>query len=97
MLITVEIEPPELMAEMVYCVVVISSVGVPERIPVVELKVIPSGSSPTISHVTTAPGPVVIGSCGIIAVLLVSQISGFEKDRVVGTSSITVMLNVDET
>ena len=62
-----------------------------------ELNVIPRGRAPTIYQVTTTPGPVVIGLRGVIRVLLVSKMSGLEKERVVGTSSLTVMFNVADT
>ena len=61
MLTIVEIEPPVLFAQIMYWVVVQSSVGVPVIIPVDELNCNPSGNSPSISHKIISPEPTIEG------------------------------------
>ena len=63
--------PPVLVAVMVYVVLVLNSVGVPEMVPSVVLKVRPPGSVGEMDQVTTAP-PLTVGVTDVIAVPLVN-------------------------
>ena len=62
--------PPELVAVMVYVVDVLNSVGVPEMVPSVVLKVRPAGSVAEIVHEVMAP-PFTVGVTEVMAVPLV--------------------------
>ena len=62
-----ESEPPVLVAVIVYCADEETSVGVPERVPVEESRLIPNGSEGDTEYVTTAP-PVDDGFSANIAV-----------------------------
>ena len=61
--------PPVLVAVMVYVVLALSSVGVPEMVPSVVLKVNPAGSDGEIDHEVMTP--VIDGVTEVIAVPLV--------------------------
>ena len=63
--------PPVLVAVTVYVVRVLNSVGVPEMVPSVVLKVRPAGKVAEMVHVTTSP-PLTVGVTEVIAVPLVS-------------------------
>ncbi len=72
MLICVEVEPPELFAQMVYVTAVVCKVeGVPLMAPVLELKARPFGIDGLISHVVADP-PLMDGVVVDIAVPLTS-------------------------
>ena len=59
MLIDVEAGPPLLLAQTVYCVVVLFTVGEPEMVPFSKIK--PFGNAGSISHVSGIP-PETVGS-----------------------------------
>ena len=59
MLIDVEARPPLLLAQTMYCVVVLFTVGEPEMVPFSKIK--PFGSDGSISHVSGTP-PETVGS-----------------------------------
>ena len=64
----VEVEPPELVAEMVYSTAVVCKpVGVPLMAPVLELNARPFGMLGLIDHVVTLP-PLIAGVVVVIAV-----------------------------
>ena len=68
MFIFVDVEPPELVAEMVYSTAVVCKpVGVPLMAPVLELNVRPFGMLGLIDHVVTLP-PLIAGVVVVIAV-----------------------------
>ena len=68
MFICVEVEPPELLAQMVYVTDVVCRIeGVPLMAPVVELKLSPFGIVGLISHEMTLP-PLIAGVVVVIAV-----------------------------
>jgi hypothetical protein len=74
MLIVAELEPPELFAQIVYVTgLVCRTVGVPQIVPLLVLKVRPLGKAGVISQEVMAPGPVKVGASGKsrLAVLLV--------------------------
>ena len=62
--------PPVLVALIVYVLVALTTVGVPEISPVAVSKTRPAGSAGVIVQDTTGP-PVVVGTSACIAVLLV--------------------------
>ena len=59
MLIDVDAGPPLLLAQTVYCVVVLFTVGEPEIVPFSKIR--PFGNAGSISHVSGAP-PETVGS-----------------------------------
>ena len=63
--------PPVFVAVMVYVVLVLHAVGVPEMVPSAVLKVRPLGSVGEIDQVTTSP-PLTVGVTEVIAVPLVN-------------------------
>ncbi len=68
MFICVEVEPPELLAQMVYATAVVCKLeGVPLIAPVVELKLKPFGIEGLISQLVTLP-PLMAGVVVVIAV-----------------------------
>ena len=68
MFICVEVEPPELLAQMVYATAVVCKLeGVPLMAPVVELKLKPFGIEGLISQLVTLP-PLMAGVVVVIAV-----------------------------
>ena len=68
MFISVEAEPPELLAQIVYVPEVVCRIeGVPLMAPVDELNVSPLGIDGLISHVVTVP-PLIAGVVVVIAV-----------------------------
>ena len=68
MFIWVEVDPPELLAQMVYVADVVCRIeGVPLMAPVVELKLKPFGIVGLISHEVTLP-PLMAGVVVVIAV-----------------------------
>ena len=70
-MIVVVILPPVFVALIVYVVVALTTVGVPDISPVAVSNRRPAGSAGVIVHDTTGP-PVVVGVSACIAVLLVS-------------------------
>ena len=70
-MIVVVILPPVFVALIVYVVVALTTVGVPDISPVAVSNRRPAGSAGVIVHDTTGP-PVVVGEAACIAVLLVS-------------------------
>ena len=75
MLNVAELEPPELFAQIVYVTgLVCRTVGVPQTVPLLVLKVRPLGKAGVISQDVMTPGPVKVGASGKsrLAVLLVS-------------------------
>ena len=85
--------PPVLVAVTVYVVAVLNSVGVPEMVPSVVLKLKPAGSVAEIVHEVTSP-PLTLGVTEVIAVPLVSvnEFGLYVRDE--GATSLTVMLMV---
>ena len=68
MFIWVEVDPPELLAQMVYVTDVVCRIeGVPLMAPVVELKIKPFGIEGLISQLVTLP-PLMAGVVVVIAV-----------------------------
>ena len=68
MFIFVDVEPPELVAEMVYSTAVVCKpIGVPLIAPVLELNARPFGMVGLIDHVVTLP-PLIAGVVVVIAV-----------------------------
>lgn len=68
MFICVEVDPPELLAQMVYATAVVCKIeGVPLMAPVVELKLKPFGIVGLISQEVTLP-PLMAGVVVVIAV-----------------------------
>ena len=68
MFIWVEVDPPELLAQMVYVTYVVCRIeGVPLMAPVVELKLKPFGIEGLISQLVTLP-PLMAGVVVVIAV-----------------------------
>ena len=72
MLSEAEVEPPELLAQMVNCVVVKRCVGRPQIVPLLGSKVKPFGKSGAMTHEVISPGPVSVAFNGksLLAVLL---------------------------
>ena len=68
--------PPEFVAVTVYVVAVLSSVGVPEMVPSVVLKVRPAGRVAEMVHDVMSP-PFTVGVTEVMAVpLLKTKVSG---------------------
>ena len=64
MLTVAELEPPELLAQIVYITgAICKTVGVPQMVPLLDSKVRPVGTSGSISQLVTAPplGDTVLG------------------------------------
>ena len=88
-----ETVPPVLLAQIVYWVVAISSVGVPQMVWFAAVNVSPAGRVPSNSQVRISPGPFVVITIAVIAVLLVAAIfSDGEIDKLAGTWSLIVIL-----
>ena len=65
MLIVAEEEPPELLAQIVYVIgLVCRTVGIPQTVALLVLKVRPVGKAGVISQEVMAPGPVKVGASG---------------------------------
>ncbi len=89
------VEPPELLAQTVNCVVVIRCVGMPHIVPLLVSKVKPVGKSGAMAHEVISPGPVRVAFNGksLLGVLFSSvRFSG--KYESVGVKSLTTMVNV---
>ena len=60
-----ELEPPELLAQIVYVTgLVCRTVGVPQTVPLLLPKLRPAGRLPLISQDVMTPGPVKVGASG---------------------------------
>ena len=64
MLSEATLNPPLLLAQMVYCVVDKRSVAVPQIVPLLVSKVKPVGRSGCMAHDVMTPGPVNVGLIG---------------------------------
>ena len=73
MLISVLLEPPELLAHMVKFVALRSWVGVPQIVPLLVPKFSPDGKVALMAQEVISPGPVNVGASGksVLTVLLV--------------------------
>ena len=73
MLISVMVEQPELLAQMVKFVALRSCVGVPHIVPLLVPKFRPDGKVALIAHEVISPGPVRVASSGksVLTLLLV--------------------------
>ena len=64
MLSEATLDPPLLLAQTVYCVVVKRSVAVPQIVPLLSSKVKPVGRFGCMAHDVMTPGPVNVGLSG---------------------------------
>ena len=96
MFIWVEVDPPELLAQMVYVTDVVCRIeGVPLMAPVVELKLKPFGIEGLISNEVTLP-PLMAGVVVVIAVPFSSVMFSGEYEISLGACSLTVIDMVAE-
>ena len=80
------LEPPLLLAQMVYCVVVKRCVGIPQIVPLLGSKVKPVGRTAEIAHDVMTPGPVNVGLSGkVVLTVLLRSVRFSGEYEMIGT------------
>ena len=80
------LEPPLLLAQTVYCVVVNRCVAIPQIVPLLVSKVKPVGRSGCIAHDVMSPGPVNVGLSGkFVLIVLLSNVRFSGEYETTGT------------